>query len=115
MAALDDLREYLGAEASAQWSNDDLTAVLAAESRAQLRVIIEPAVTVDLVTTPIPVEQWTASGYEDLYEALLRRCARNLDMRARPNDRQVAFSSFTRVFDAEVARLEEPHLRQVLG
>jgi hypothetical protein len=61
-----DVDNYLGGAGSHSWSDDDLTQALAAEAANQRRVCDIPAAYPD-----------------DLREALIRRAARNLDMRRR--------------------------------
>lgn len=117
MTVLEDLQVYLGAAAS-QWTEAELVDAISAETRAQLRVVIEPAIVVDGVSTPIPVDDWPEFEYDDLYEALLRRCARNLAMRKLPlGITTVAESEALRIgsVDPEIRRFEWPHLQQVLG
>lgn len=96
---LGDVKAYLG---DSSVSDSEITKALAAEQAAQAsRCRLDP---------------YTA----DLREALLRRCARNLAARSVP---VTSFSSFdgaatvTRVpaTDAEVARLEAPYRRLVIG
>lgn len=99
-----DLKAYLGPDSASQWADVELGGVLGSEGAAQaLRVTGD-------VGNP---------DTADLYEALLRRCARNLAMRKAPLG--IAFSTdgvdVTRVggTDPEVRRLEAPWRRRIVG
>lgn len=102
MPTVSDLQTYLGDDAT-RWTTPDLTSVLAAETDAQRAVCRVPA-------------EFT----NDLREALLRRCARNLAARAVPVTTYTAFDggvSSTRVplADPEIQRLESPYRRRRVG
>lgn len=99
-----DLDDWLGGETEHSWTDADLTAALAAETLAQMRVCRVPA------TYP-----------PDLHEALLRRAARSLAMRrqltAEPRgegdvDLPAVLSPYT---DPEIRRLEKPYRRIQVG
>lgn len=102
MAILDDLKDYLGPSAGA-WDDPVLVGVLATETAAQAarcRAI-----------SPVPA---------DLAEALLRRCQRNLALRALPLgltdvSGDAGNRSFVPGSDPEVRRLEAPYRRLVVG
>lgn len=105
MSTLDDLKTYLGEADSSQWSDAELSGAITTEAAAQrhrIRASVE-----DPADVP------------DLYEALMRRCARNLAMRKHPLG--IAMSAggeeATRVGgrDPEVLRLEAPYRRLVVG
>ena len=103
-----DVREYLGWDPdepeSWEWPDEALSSAVAAERAAQAAVCSVPA----------EGEDWPA----DLAEALCRRVAANLAVRALPLGTQQSLSDFgvsvARVGggDREVARLEAPY-RQI--
>ncbi len=100
MAALDDLRTYLGPDGG-RWDDDALTGVLATEGAAQGRKCRVPT---DLSTRP------------DLYEALMRRCVVNLARRGLPlgltdAGGETGARQYLPGNDPEVRRLEGPHRR----
>lgn len=104
MAALDDLREYLGPDGG-RWSDDALTGVLATEQAAQGRKCRVPA---DVTTEP------------DLYEARLRRCVVNLARRALPlgltdAGGETGARQYVPGNDPEVRRLEAPFRKLPVG
>lgn len=100
---LADVKAYLASTGPTSFADADLTAVLAAERAAQAMACRVPA-----------------AYPADLAEALLRRVARNLAARSVP---VASFSAFeggattTRVpmKDPEIARLEGPYRRLVVG
>jgi hypothetical protein len=100
---LTDLRAYLASTGSTGFTDAELSAVLAAEGAAQAMACRVPA-----------------AYPADLGEALLRRVARNLAARSVP---VASFSAFdgggtvqrVPMRDAEVARLEGPYRRLVVG
>lgn len=101
---------YLGSDHS--WTDAEVTAALLAETAAQAKVCTFPPDPTDGDPLPYPA---------DLAEALCRRVAHNLALRALPlgvqaNITEMAVAT-TRVggTDAEVRRLEAPHRRRVLG
>lgn len=102
-----EVETYLG-EDGGSWSTDQVTGAYAAEKAAQASVCKVPADT----------EEWPA----DLAEALMRRVAHNLALRALPlgiapsiADGAVALARPGGT-DAEVRRLEAPYRkRQALG
>lgn len=102
---LADVKVYLGTGHS--WTDAQLTSALAAEKAAQSRVCRVPA----------DVDVWPS----DLAEALFRRVAHNLALRALPLGVQASITdaavATNRVggTDAEVARLEAPWRRLVVG
>lgn len=96
------LRAYLGNKA-ALWGDAELLSALDAETAAQQRRCRMPA--------EIPA---------DLGEARHRRVARNLAMREVPLGMQAAVGEFGAALakignDAEIARLEAPHRKRVIG
>jgi hypothetical protein len=99
MPAISDVDAYLGQHS---WTDDELTDALAAEASAQRDVCDVPA------------------AYPDsLRQALLRRVARNLSMRALPlavlrGDAE-ASSTYIPRLDAEVRRFEAPHRKLPIG
>ena len=93
--------DYLG-DAASRWQEADLTAALAAETAAQARRCTIP--------DPYP---------DDLAEALLRRVARNLALRALPlavlqGDAETGLMTLPGR-DPEVRRLEAPFPRLGVG
>lgn len=107
---LDDVKAYLGDQNA--WTDDEITAALAAEIAAQARVVQFPA---------DPPEPAAPLAYPaDLQEALFRRVAHNLALRGLPLGVSVDLTesavATTRVggTDAEVRRLEAPHRRLVV-
>lgn len=100
------------AEQGAEWSADAIAAALAAEEANQARRCRVPVPTVDE-----PDPEWPA----DLAEALCRRVAANLAVRAVPLGVQSSINDFgvssTRVggLDREVRRLEAPYRKLVKG
>lgn len=102
LPTLAETKTYLGTGHS--WSDAEITAALAAETAAQAAVCLVP------VDPPA-----------DLREALFRRVAHNLAVRALPLGIQASMSeasvSTNRVggTDAEVRRLEAPHRLVVIG
>jgi hypothetical protein len=97
---------YLGPDIS--WTNDEVESALAAEQAAQARVC----------TIPPTVEGVEPIWPDDLREALMRRVAANLALRALPLGVQVDLTesnvAATRVgANAEVARLERPFKKLV--
>lgn len=106
--ALADVKAYLGDQNV--WTDDEISAALAAETSAQTRVVKLPAET-------DPVSDYPA----DLAEALCRRVAHNLALRGLPlgvsvdlTDTAVATNRVGGT-DAEVRRLEAPWRRLVVG
>jgi hypothetical protein len=101
----DDVTEYLGEETS--WTDDDVFSAFEAEKAAQAAVCRLPG----------EADTWPA----DLVEALCRRVAHNLALRALPLGVQASIAeaavATTRVggTDAEVRRLEAPHRRVTVG
>lgn len=98
------VKAYLGADSS--WDDAVVSAALAAEQAAQAA----------RCRVPLPADSWPA----DLTEALLRRVARNLAMRALPLGLSTSIAeaavATTRVgSDPEIRRLEAPYRRLVLG
>lgn len=105
---LDDVKAYLGSDHS--WTDAQLTSALLAETAAQAR---RCDVKVDWV------EYWPYP--DDLAEALFRRIAHNLAVRALPlgvqatvTDAAVA-NAYVGGTDAEVKRLEAPYRKLVVG
>lgn len=96
---LDAVNDYLGDHS---WSDADVAAALAAETAAQAAVCTLPDVYPD-----------------DMAEALLRRVARNLAMRAVPLSVQQGDVETQPVFvprlDPEIRRYEAPYRRLVVG
>jgi hypothetical protein len=98
---LEAVAAYLGESSS--WTEDQVTEALAAETAAQAAACTIPTA-------------WPA----DLTEALKRRVARNLAMRALPLGAQASISevgvgTFRPGSDSEVRRLEAPHRRHPVG
>lgn len=98
------IREYLGTEVS--WTDAAITDAVAAESAAQAAVCRLPD------TTDYPA---------DLMEALCRRVAHNLAVRALPLGVQAtitdaaALNTYVGGTDAEVRRLEAPYRKLVVA
>ena len=105
------VKEYLGADHS--WSDTEISSALASETAAQLKVCRFP-----LDPTP-PAAPLAYPA--DLTEALCRRVAHNLALRALPLGVQATISEMAVATtsvggtDAEVRRLERPYRRLVLG
>lgn len=105
------VKEYLGVDHS--WSDAEVTDALEAETAAQAKAVRFPPDPL-LPAEPLPYPA-------DLAEALFRRVAHNLALRALPLGVQANISEMavatTRVggTDAEVRRLEAPHRKRVLG
>jgi hypothetical protein len=102
VAILDDLKAYLGPTA-AKYSDAVLTGVITTESAAQASKVNYPP-------SPAP----------ELAEALMRRCQRNLALRALPIGlTDVQGDADTRSYvpgrDPEIQRLEGPYRKLVLG
>ena len=97
-----DVRAYLGPDVS--WDDSAIQDALAAETAAQAAVCRIP--------DPCPA---------DLVEALLRRVAHNLAVRALPLGVQASIAegaiatNYVGGTDAEVRRLEAPHRKRVVG
>lgn len=103
------VKTYLGADHS--WTDEEISSALAAETAAQARVVkFPPDPTPPAAPLPYPA---------DLAEALCRRVAHNLALRALPLGLQATVSEMavsTRSVggtDAEVRRLERPHRKRV--
>ena len=103
---------YLGALADS-YRSDEISAALAAEQAAQARVVRFP---------PDPAPPAAPLPYpDDLAEALMRRVAHNLALRALPLGVEATLSdsavATTRVggTDAEVRRLEAPYRKVMVG
>lgn len=108
---LADVLGYLGPNTS--WSDEEVAAALLAETAAQAAVVRFPA------DPPPPAE---AQAYPaDLAEALFRRVAHNLAVRALPLGVQAtvtdgaALSTYVGGTDAEVKRLEAPYRKRVVA
>jgi len=106
-----DVNAYLGTEHS--WTPAQVSAALAAETAAQARACRLPAdPPAPAAPTPYPA---------DLAEALCRRVAHNLALRALPLGVSANISEMsvatTKVggTDAEVRRLEAPYRKLVIG
>lgn len=108
--ALPVVQTYLGDHS---WSEDEVTSALAAETAAQARVVRFPS------DPPAPADPLPYPA--DLAEALCRRVAHNLALRALPLGVQATISEMavsTRSVggtDAEVRRLERPHRKVIVG
>lgn len=106
MPSLTDVRAYL-ADLGSAWTDEEVTDALRTERAAQAQVC----------RTPADDEEWPA----DLAEALRRRVAHNLALRALPLGLQTNLTesavATNRVggTDAEVRRLEAPFRKWVLG
>lgn len=101
-----EVETYLG-ETGGSWSTEQVTEAYAAEKAAQASVC----------KVPLDTDAWPA----DLAEALKRRVAHNLALRALPlgispaiTDGAVAIAR-PGGLDAEVRRLEAPYRKRVLG
>lgn len=100
------VKTYLGTDTS--WTDDEISAALDSETAAQVRA----------VRLPIDLDPLNPSPYPaDLAEALCRRVAHNLAVRALPlgvqaviTDGAVATNNVGGL-DAEVRRLERPYKR----
>lgn len=108
---LDDVLDYLGDDQS--WTDEQIGSALAAEQAAQARVVRFPA------DPPSPAEPLPYPA--DLAEALCRRVAHNLAVRALPLGVQAtvtdaaALNTYVGGTDAEVARLERPWRKRVVA
>jgi hypothetical protein len=102
---------YLGTDSS--WASEEVESALAAETAAQARVVKFPP-DPDAPAEPLPYPA-------DLAEALCRRVAHNLALRALPLGVQATISEMAVATtsvggtDAEVRRLERPHRKLVIG
>lgn len=97
---LDDVKAYLGVDHS--WTDAEIERSLAAETLAQSRVVNVPADADPLDPQPYP---------KDLAEALCRRVARALNMKANPLGYVFGVegdASFISANDPEIKRLETP-------
>lgn len=99
---LDEVKAYLG-ESADGWTDDEITSALTAETLAQSRVCRVPA--------DMPA---------DLAEALKRRVARSLNVRALPLGYAVqvddtGFGISRLGYDAEIRRLEAPWKKVTVG
>jgi hypothetical protein len=105
------VKTYLGSDHS--WSDPEISSALASETAAQVRVVRFPP-DPDAPAAPLPYPA-------DLAEALCRRVAHNLALRALPLGVQATISEMAVATtsvggtDAEVRRLERPHRKLVLG
>jgi hypothetical protein len=103
-------KAYLGTDTS--WSDAEITAALASETAAQVRAVRLPADPLDGNGNPVP-QAYPA----DLAEALFRRVAHNLAVRALPLGVQAVIADGAVAtnnvggLDAEVRRLERPFRR----
>ncbi|MBC7269898.1 MAG: hypothetical protein H5T76_14490 [Streptomyces sp.] len=101
---------YLGADTS--WTEAEVTSAFDSEKASQARTCRVP-----VPTAEVPAPDWDPA----LIEALYRRVAHNLAVRALPLGLQAtlteSYVSTTRVggLDAEVRRLEAPFKRLVCG
>lgn len=107
--SIDDVQAYLG---DTSWTDDDVQAAFDAELAAQ-RAVVRPAYF--LAADAADAREYPA----DLAEALKRRVARNLAMRAVPlsvaqGDAETA-PAYVPKRDPEIARLEAPYRRLVVG
>ena len=109
-----DVREYLTEDTS--WDDDAITQALAAEADDQLRRCRFP-LSPPTLAQPMPEPVFTPA----LAEALCRRVAHNLAVRALPLGLQASITdgavATNRVggLDAEARRLEAPYRRIVIG
>lgn len=105
------VKDYLGTDHS--WTDAQVEAALEAETAAQARVVKFPPDPAD-PAAPLPYPA-------DLAEALCRRVAHNLALRALPLGVQATISEMAVATtsvggtDAEVRRLERPHRKRILG
>lgn len=108
---LPDVLGYLGSDIS--WTEDEVTSALAAETAAQAKVVRFPA-DPEPPAGPLPYPA-------DLAEALCRRVAHNLAVRALPLGVQAtvtdaaALNTYVGGTDAEVKRLEAPYRKRVVA
>lgn len=108
---LNDVLDYLGADRS--WDSAQVGAALVAETAAQAAVVRFPA------DPPSPAAPLTYPP--DLAEALFRRVAHNLAVRALPLGVQAtitdaaALNTYVGGTDAEVKRLEAPYRKRVVA
>ena len=113
---IEQVQEYLGDTHS--WADADIETALAAEVLAQAASIRIPADPVDDQDPPVPIPQPYPA---DIAEALFRRVAHNLALRALPLGLQTTLTevgaSVARVGggDAEVRRLERPYRKLTVG
>jgi hypothetical protein len=102
---------YLGADSS--WTEEQVSSAFAAEKAAQAKVCRVPVAS----ETPETDPDWDA----DLVEALFRRVAHNLALRALPLGLQATITDGAALAnqvggtDAEVRRLEKPFRKLVFG
>lgn len=115
MTMLETVTSYLG---DVSWEPADIESALDAETAAQLKRCRVPSHVDDTdPDDPVTVYDYTA----DLTEALCRRVAHNLALRALPLGVQASVSeaaiATTRVggTDAEVSRLEAPWRKVIVG
>jgi hypothetical protein len=108
VAVLDDLKEYLGRNAD-RHADPVLLSVIEVETAAQARKCRVP-------------ESGLPADYDpDLYEALMRRCQRNLALRGLPlgltdvSDTSEGGRSYIPSRDVEITRLEGPFRKWVVG
>jgi len=110
------IKAYLGDAHS--WTDAEVQSALTTEVKAQQVRVTFPPDPLDTSTPPVPIPQPYPS---DLTEALCRRVAHNLAMRALPLGIQTTLtevsSTATRLSgtDPEVRRLEAPYRRLVVG
>lgn len=108
---LPDVLGYLGTDIS--WTEDQVQSALDAETAAQAAVVRFPA------DPPAPAEPLPYPA--DLAEALCRRVAHNLAVRALPLGVQAtvtdaaALNTYVGGTDAEVKRLEAPYRKRVVA
>lgn len=103
MTQLDDLKTYLNITFTDDtYSDTTLAYVLTAETEAQAAFLKKNVV---------------VATHPDLVQALFRRCARNLAMRALPLALTEGEngSSYVGARDPEIRRLEAPYRRRVVG
>ena len=111
--AIGQIKTYLGSDHS--WSDAEIASAYAAEVAAQATRVRLPA---DVVVDEVPVPQPYPA---DLAEALCRRVAHNLALRALPLAIQTSITdvgaSAIRLqgSDPEVVRLERPYRRMAVG
>lgn len=112
---VEDIVDYIGADAAAKWTTDGgvtypaISDALAAETVAQL----------GKVTYRVPTDDVPVPDNSDLLEALKRRVQRNLAMRPLPLSMQGATTDFGPVriggIDPEIRRLEAERRKRVVG
>lgn len=109
MAALEDLKAYLGTTLTGHYADSVLSYVIEVETDDQAARVRPAYRMTDL-------DSWSDHPVT-LREAIMRRCARNLALRKLPLGIEETEVAALRVSgkDTEIRRLEAPYLRMVVG